>query len=347
MASASLVIVNDVPDLAYSSELDSFSIKVENGENWNAEVYVICNGETILYEDDFVPDDSNMVVVDELDKLLEQHLQKCIFAKCSITINVYSIDDGNISIGSKRAFNVMLCTSQTNSNAKDSIRQRFFSAYQYGKGYKITAPGRTEKLYFYDDSSSIDSTSYTAHFLNIAKGNIVTKVGSRTNISTGIENFYYVDVSPDTIAIDGYQLLDYSVECGDRSAKFSVRNDVETTAEFCFINAFGFEDSVGFTGLIEDNHNYERKAGYINGKYRNYGIDDVSSVTLDTGIISEAMLPIIDDLAKSREIYLLESGKKGQEVTITETDLKRTNEDDALFRCSITYKLARRLRSII
>lgn len=347
MAYTSLVIVNDVPDLAYSSELDYFSFMVENGENWNAKVVITCNDETILSEDAFVPDDSNTVVVDELDKLIEQHLQKCIFAKCSININVYSTDDGNISISSTRTFKVMLCTSLTTYSAKDSIRKRFFSAYQHNKGYKITAPGRTERLFFYDDSDNSDYTDYTAHFLNLTNGNIELKVGLSLNKSSGIDDFYYVDVSPDNVSVSGYQLLDYTVTRGERVARFTVRQDIETTAEFCFINAFGFEDTVGFTGLIEDNHEYERSAGYINGKYRNYGVDDTSSVTLDSGIISEAMLPLIDDLAKSREIFLLEYGEKKQEVTITETDLKRTNEDDALFRCSVTYKLAHRLKSII
>ena len=54
------------------------------------------------------------------------------------------------------------------------------------------------------------------------------------------------------------------------------------------------------------------------------------------------MLCLVDELARSTSTYLIEKGEIGKEITITDSETKRNNNLDTLFRASITYRVANR-----
>lgn len=58
------------------------------------------------------------------------------------------------------------------------------------------------------------------------------------------------------------------------------------------------------------------------------------------------MVPVVDDLCRSREVFILKpDGLAGDEVVVTDCDLKRTNEGLAPHDLSVTYRLADRLNA--
>lgn len=54
------------------------------------------------------------------------------------------------------------------------------------------------------------------------------------------------------------------------------------------------------------------------------------------------MLCLVDELARSTDTYLIEKGEIGREITIIDSETKRNNNLDTLFRASITYRVANR-----
>ena len=90
-----------------------------------------------------------------------------------------------------------------------------------------------------------------------------------------------------------------------------------------------------------------RSAAYVDGEYRNYYIEENRVVKANTGVISETMVCLVDELARSTEAYLIEKGEIGRQITITDSELKRTNDLDSLYSFQITYRLAKRNQNIL
>ena len=59
------------------------------------------------------------------------------------------------------------------------------------------------------------------------------------------------------------------------------------------------------------------------------------------------MVCLVDELVRSTETYLIEKGEIGRQITITESESKRTNDLDSLFSFQITYRIAKRNQNIL
>ena len=114
-----------------------------------------------------------------------------------------------------------------------------------------------------------------------------------------------------------------------------------------FTNSFGCQETFYCTGTHEVDPQFSRSASLIGGKYRNYLIDENRVFSANTGVLNVPMSMWADDLFRSREVYLLEDNIPGKEITITESDSKRTNDYEAMYIYTFKYRYAQRNHNIL
>lgn len=142
-------------------------------------------------------------------------------------------------------------------------------------------------------------------------------------------------------------LVAYKVVVGGRTQRFCVGQRYDSDPDIAFKNSFGMLETLYFTGTKEDAPEISRSAAYINGEYRNYHIEENRIVKANTGVIPETMVCLVDELVRSTEAYLIEKGEIGRQITITESESKRTNDLDSLFSFQITYRMAKRNQNVL
>ena len=157
-----------------------------------------------------------------------------------------------------------------------------------------------------------------------------------------------VDVSPSLFEVLGKQLVKYEIQAGSRYQLFLVDNEsMDVAPSLVFTNSFGCQETFYCTGTHEVDPQFSRSASLIGGKYRNYLIDENRVFSANTGVLNVPMSMWADDLFRSREIYLLEGSALGKEITITESDSKRTNDYDAMYIYTFKYRYAQRNHNIL
>lgn len=119
---------------------------------------------------------------------------------------------------------------------------------------------------------------------------------------------------------------------------------IEAEPSMIFRNRFFVWETVHFEGTRSSAPSYTREAAWINGQYVNYDIEEVKSYTAMTAPLPLGAEEVIEDLARSRTVHLLDStGAARDLVTVTEVDAKATNDINALNVLSVTYRLADRI----
>lgn len=99
-----------------------------------------------------------------------------------------------------------------------------------------------------------------------------------------------------------------------------------------------------FIGTDKIEPELTRSAAYFNGIYKTYYIDEQRKHTLSTGYIPESMYMLVDDVARSQEVYLI-NGSEDIPITIVDSDTQRDTSDDGLFSFSITYIFSSRCQN--
>ena len=138
---------------------------------------------------------------------------------------------------------------------------------------------------------------------------------------TDTDKIVTVEVSPELLVKPGFELVRYIIHAGVRTQTFSLDPDAPDVAPvLLFTNSFGCQETVYCTGTHALEPEYARSTAYTNGMFRNYRID---------------------------EIYLLEGTTVGKEITITESESKRSNDPDHLPFFTFSYRYAQRNHNIL
>ena len=158
------------------------------------------------------------------------------------------------------------------------------------------------------------------------------------------EDISSIDVSPTLFAKDGYKLLRYTITAGARRQAYRLDHDDPDSIGIKFRNSFGCMETFYFIGTDKLEPELTRSAAYFNGTYRTYHIDEQRKHTLSTGYIPESMYTLIDDVARSQEVYLID-GSEEIPITIIDSDTQRDTSNDGLFSFTITYILSSRCQN--
>ena len=112
------------------------------------------------------------------------------------------------------------------------------------------------------------------------------------------------------------------------------------TAEVAMLmrNAFGAWEAVYFAGMTEQSPDYTRETALVNGRLRLYNLEETDTRKCWTGPLRPSGVSLTRDLARSRDVVLLERGVASDEVVVTAVDVKHTSADNDIADMTVTWR---------
>lgn len=347
-----LVVKKGVEEFTFSSALDRIVFAMVGTRADYSAKFELRQGEETILSENYVPDANNEIVIRDLSSLIEPYLQENLLS--NFEIEIIATSDTDILGQSKMVFTALYCKADVDMPVVDFIANFFLSTLM---GDKVTALGQKEYLHFCYTLSDKDVESGAHNFKTLVEIYPVF-VDGQMNVVTSFRNWEVqlqmvarqivtIDVSPLQFVEKGLTLISYKVVVGGRAQTFCVNQRFDSEPDIAFKNSFGLLETLYFIGTKEETPEISRSAAYIDGEYRNYHIEENRLVKAHTGVLPETMVCLVDELARSTEAYLIEKGEIGRQITITGSELKRTNELDSLFSFQITYRIAKRNQNIL
>lgn len=291
--------------------------------------FSIMQGTSKIFSQIYFPDEDNQVIIHDLDKFLEAHISEfCADFRFLLDGN----DMGEVT--------VITCNAAVEERAYTFYKDFFFTP---SMGERDTAAGRYETVSALTDAETAVEAICT---YRAADGTVSTKKVALPPV-TGVST---INVSPARFEdADSGTLVAYTVQCGNRKARYRVLAAApEVDPAIIFRNCFGCWETIHLTGAKEVSPSYTRSAALIEGQVRNYDIAEVMSFKAHTGPLRPGMVPVALDLARAKDVFLLNAdGTAGARLTITDVDVKHTNEDNSIPDFQFTYRRADRRSAML
>ena len=303
-------------------------------------VRMTCNG-TLFYEEALWPV-AGTVTIMELGDLFAPYAQKHLAVTVGIESQPLNADDEEVGAPTSSTISVLFSRADVGVPASEFYTSHFLTILQ---GTKITARGRLEYLYYYGSEAARVKAEYD-------DGSIQWFDALQ---SGGSSVYTQLDVSPDYYAVAGRQLVAYTVTAGLRSQRFEMDLSEPDCAPIMeFYNSFGVWELLYCTGTHQVTPEYKRSSTRVNGRMRNYLIEESRNFKADTGFLNTAMANWADDLFRSDMVYVvnvvdgqLTSIGGGREVVITDSKSDNSNDDDHMPRFTFTYQYAQRNHNVL
>lgn len=326
-----LSIIQDIPDFVLSSRLD-FVIEVDKQMT-----FTLMQGSNVILQETYTPDSNNRIHILDLFSLMEPYLLSSPLSEFSYMC--ISLSENPIS----KKFVVLLSRYLVPGDSSDFVNNYFLTALA-GRD-KTTSFCRKETLSLTTGrlSSGGANIPVTAECIFVNDSNKIYK-SLRSLGSVPDYGISSVDVSPSRFTQPGYKLLRYTVTAGSRRQVYRLNNDEPESIGIKFRNSFGCMETFYFIGIDTVEPELTRSAAYFGGKYKTYHVDEQRRHTISTGYIPEAMFQLVDDVARSQDVYL-ESSSDDIPITIIDSDTQRNTSDDGLFSFTITYILSSRCQN--
>lgn len=279
-------------------------------------------GDTV-YQAELTPDSVGCIIVYDLRSLFEAEIEE-VFAHFYMDINGAEVCN----------FAIFKSCVALSESAVTFLPDFFLSTI----AQKKTTSVRRETLSFYTDESCSVYALATFFF----EGEIISKkydILSSDDVAPGV--ITTIDVSSQKFLNPTLgQLVNYVVRAGNRAFSFEVDETLPTAEHsVLFKNAFDCWETMYLTGTSETNYDIKRYLAYIDGRYRAYDMDDVEIFKTDSGVLPDNMLAIGKDLARSRNVWLMDKlGNPDDEIVLTDCNIKYTDDDDALPSFEYTYR---------
>lgn len=291
---------------------------------------IVFDGITI-FSSSFVPDSKGVVRIYDVSSLLKPYI-KDVFADFTFRISGHDMPVRVFSSNAPVAESARLFLSS------------FFLSSAMSK--KITALNRYEVLSFY----ALESCAVTVEARYFQNELIVKNFELLSASEVLVDNVTTIDVSPRLF--EDYsmgELISYTVIAGRRRYTYEIHNGLQSAEPaVIFKNNFGVWETMYLVGTRESSTEMTRSLAYINGRYTLYHLDEQQLYKAKTGALLGGLLPIAQDLLRSRSIFLLNSrGEATDEIVITDEDDKFTNDDNELPVFTITYRRSRRTSSLV
>lgn len=292
-------------------------------------ITVITNQRWDLFNNRYVPNSNGEVCIYDVDKLLEPELSDGpVFFDFSVAPESVGY---NVTVWHTQVFPANTSVEEPASTFLPSF---FLSA---SSAPRDTTIGRYELLSAYLSEKS--TVTAECHYLS-ADNKISSQSVEIATLNPGMQTF---DVSPALFAKpDAGMLVGYEIICGERRRNYRVLPSLPfPSAKFIFKNCFNCWETIYFTGKRESTPTFTRSSAVVSGNMRNYRIDYVLSHKVSTGPLRQGMEMTIIDCARSMAVFMLEyNGLAGDEVTVTDCDLKYSNDFSEILGGSFTYRLA-------
>ena len=322
-------VISDLSDYVLSSDLSELTFTTNAG---SAEV-IFSIGENEILHETYVPDSTGIIRIRNLSELLDSYLYVSL-----VETFHYSIND-RLSAKVEKDFTVQYCAAEIDMDAGSFLDSYFLTLLV---GDKVTSITRQEYLHLVCRTA----TSVSASILYSVNGRTETKIKELARISD-LNKVVSVEVSPALMQDEGKELLSYTIVAGGRLQKFLIdKLNPPFNPVLLFTNSFGCQETFYCLGTFQLEPEFERNIAYIDGKYRAYKIAENRKYKANTGILTTGMANWVEDLFRSKEVYLLHGNIPGKEVTITESKIVRSNAPDELPSINFEYRYAQRNHNI-
>ena len=134
------------------------------------------------------------------------------------------------------------------------------------------------------------------------------------------------------------KLVAYSIVAGERTMRFRVTSLPTAEYAMLFRNTFGAWEPIYFAGMTEEDAEYTRETAPVNGSLRLYNIEETDMMKCWTGPLRPSGVALTRDLARSRDVVLLEHGVASDEVVVTAVEVKHTTADSDISDMTVTWR---------
>lgn len=275
----------------------------------------------------------------DLDQLVELWLAETLTD--TLTIKATELDDAGVptSVTATASCQVVYGNVDIDCTCQEFCNSRFLTLLN---SEKRTAEGRLEYLHFIGSGTGTVDCWYSDG----------TRETMPTTAAAGNGKFSTIDVSPDRFARAGKNLVKYIVTVGARKQEFVMDLQRPDCAPILlFTNSFGCQELIYCIGKHEVKPGYTRSAAFIKAKKRNYRIIEERKFDADTGTLTVGEMNWVDELFRSKEIYVVNfvngNPRVGREVLMLDSKSEFSNEDDALNRATFSYTYAQRCHNIV
>lgn len=318
-------IISTLNPKMFSSEL----VRLEFSCTAASMVFSIKQGNAEIFSQTYFPDEHKQVFIYDLDKFLEAHIDEF----CGqFSFFVDGTECGEVT--------VIVCHSAVAEPANTFYPDFFFTP---SMGERDTALGRYETVTALTDTDT-DVDAFCTYRAD--DGTIKSKKIKLTSLN----GWAAINVSPDQFCdAQCGTLLSYMVKAGNRIARYRVlANAPDVDPAVIFLNSFGCWETIHLTGSKQVTPSYTRSTALFDGQSRIYDIAEVMSFKARTGPLRPAMVPVALDLARAKDVFLLDAdGTPGGRLTVTDVDVKHTNEDRTIPDFEFTYRRADRRSAML
>ena len=327
----SMAVIREIQDngasgLAFSTHLQELWI---DGAS-NSVIFLIALGGITIFSAEYVPDGNGEIRLYNLRRILESHIDG-VFADFVFTVKESGKSEHSVSY---RVFKTAVRVSE----CAEEFLPSFFLTTLINR--KLTQLGRYETLSFYPQSAcSVYALAsyYTESGIDTKEVSLMSEQDVVLNVVNS------VNVSPSRFVDDSMgELIGYVVRAGERSFSFEIDStQAKADPALLFLNNFGCWETMYLTGTIETEYEIKRSHAYIDGRFRQYDLDDTEYFKANSGVLLDSMLRLGMDLARSKSIFLLDSmGVADDEIVLSDSEIKYANDDDSMPSFDYTYRRA-------
>lgn len=204
-----------------------------------------------------------------------------------------------------------------------------------------TSEKRKELLTLLPIETSLPAVIVVATYWN---GSEVVTVQRTLDIELQAGEAAEVDVSAaQFVDLSMGRLVGYTVKAGERTMRYRVSTLPTAETAMLMRNAFGAWEAVYFAGMQESDPDYVRETALVNGQLRMYNLEETDTVKSWTGALRPSGVALVRDLARSREVLLLDKGVAIDAVVVTGVDVKHNTADDTVADMTVTWRRAEQL----
>ena len=319
--------ITQLDDVMFSSALQRLAINANEGET--SVTFTLKHNTSVIFSNTYTPDANGNVYIYDLNKLLDNAI---IESHGSFTFVA-----GDVSA----SLVVVRCNILLSLSASSFIDEFFLSPCVNGR--RITSRYRHEIINILDLSGMDVAVTATANYY------LDGKLSSHDFDLETVKGFASVNVSSAQFVMPSLgRLVAYTIKAGNHSMTYEMANHNPDEAGVVYRNCFNAYETFYFSGLFATEIGHTRSTATIGGKITTYDIVPEHLQKVNTGPIPYGNEILCYDLCNSMELYLLDDdGNFGDEIVITDADIKSDNAPDSISDFVVTWKLSDRLSTKI
>ena len=319
-----MINLSNIGTYAFSSELDVLQVTTAAAIN-----VTITHGSSVVLSSTYTPVNGVVTIY---------HLNKLLAPLITDVVADFTFSDGTTS----KTVHVVRAGVLVNEAADTFLPSFFLSTVMTERD---TMSGRHECVSFIATGQDAVEVVAICTYVDGSTVNTATK-SVAAELAAG--ELHTVDVSPDQFVDSTHgTLVSYVVVAGERKMRYRVRPAATSEVAMIFRNAFGAWETIYLPGSRATEPEYTRETANVNGKLTLYNLDETMQWVSHSGILRPGGVTLAHDLARSKDVFLLDGATAGDAIVITAVDVKTTGDWDENADFTFTWRRATNLTAML